>query len=159
MVLVTHAVIGAALTTRIGNILGSFLVGVVSHYIFDMVPHWHYPAPRLIKAVNTKPGTKSVTFTRQLFPDMVRVAIDLALGISLSLIFFDADMPVILAGAFGAVLPDLLAGSAKIWPLPPLVLHERIHRWIHTDIRIDNRHIIGISSQVLLIILFILLFS
>ena len=159
MVLVTHAIIGTALAQRLGNLGAVFLIGFLSHYIFDMVPHWHYPSPRIVKAMHpSRMGKKTVSFSSDFFPEMARVALDLALGFALSFLFFKAEPVTIFIAATGAVLPDLLVGWARMWPRRALVLHDRFHRWVHSEIRLDDNHILGIGSQIGIIILSVFLF-
>jgi hypothetical protein len=158
MILVTHAVVGGALVHTAVSVGGALTAGVLSHYLFDMIPHWHYHVPKVKEISSRVPGSAPAKFSRALWRDVQWIALDLAAGIILSLFFFDGSWLVISAGAFGAVLPDILAGAAKFWPQKLLVWHDKFHRWIHTDIRLDDRPILGISTQVAIIVLFVLLF-
>jgi hypothetical protein len=158
MILVTHAVIGAALTNRIGNLVSVFIVAFISHYIFDMIPHWHYPTPKIIKALTKPAGEKTISISPVYFSDFARILIDLILGLVVVWAFFDMSLTTIIVAVFGAVLPDLMAGFARIWPQKLLVLHSRFHRWVHTDIRLDDKHLLGIGTQLGLSLLLILLF-
>lgn len=159
MVLTTHAVIGAALTQHVGDYAAVFILSFASHYVADMIPHWHYPTNKLKKAVETKPGTKSISFNAHFFPEMVRVAFDLGLGVAISLMFFEVSPSIIILGAFAATIPDLMVGAGHIWPNAFLTWHDRLHRWIHSSTNLDDRPLLGIGSQVVLIILFIFLFG
>ena len=123
-----------------------------------MIPHWHYPVPRIKKAVDGNFGKKTVTLEQHFWPEFVRIFFDLGLGIGLSLAIFDGSPVVIAAAVFGAVLPDLLVGLAKFYPATVLVWHDRFHRWVHTQTRLDDRHFFGIASQASIALLCIWLF-
>ncbi|MDA1334533.1 MAG: hypothetical protein O2794_00760 [bacterium] len=158
MILVTHAVVGAAFGHRLSSAAIAFVIGIISHYVFDMIPHWHYKPTKIREATKDKPfGVKTLTLGREHIPELAAIGLDLTAGLILSFIFFDGAPLVILASVIGAVLPDLVVGFTKIYPLKPLVWHDRFHRWMHSDIDLDEKHIIGIGSQTAIIILFILL--
>ncbi|MEK7631037.1 MAG: hypothetical protein AAB417_03360 [Patescibacteria group bacterium] len=158
MILVTHAVVGSALVHTAASVGGALAVGVLSHYLFDMIPHWHYHVPKVKEISLRVPGSAPIQFSRALLNDVRWIVLDLTAGIVLSFLFFSGSWLVIGAGAFGAVLPDLLVGASKFWPQKLLVWHDRFHRWIHTDIRLDDRPMLGITSQAGIAILFVLLF-
>lgn len=158
MILVTHAVVGSALVHTAVSVGGALTVGMLSHYLFDMIPHWHYHVPKVKEASLRVPGSAPIKLTKALFNDIRWIALDLASGFFLALLFFDGSWLVIGAGAFGAVLPDLLVGAGKFWPQKLLVWHDKFHRWIHTDIRLDDRPILGITTQAGIALLFVLLF-
>jgi len=158
MILVTHSIVGSALVHTAASIGGAFAAGVLSHYLFDMIPHWHYHVPKVKEVALRVPGSAPAKFTKALLSDIRWIVLDLASGFILAFLFFDGSWLVIGAGAFGAVLPDLLVGLGKFWPQTLLVWHDRFHRWIHTDIRLDDRPMLGISTQAGIAILFVLLF-
>ena len=57
MLLITHAITGAALATIQKSIPAAFAIGLVSHYLLDMIPHYdHNVAPLLAK--NDKAGIR-----------------------------------------------------------------------------------------------------
>ncbi len=157
MILMTHAVIGAALTHQTAQYGIIFFIAFVSHYLFDMIPHWHYNVPHVKWAAHLQPG-KTLTMQWRFVPDIIRVGIDLTIGVALAFLFFDGLPEAVVIGALGAVLPDILAGLAKFWPLRVLVWHDRFHRWMHTTRDLDHRPVLGISTQLAIILFFILLF-
>ncbi len=159
MILVTHAIIGSAIGHRASSVLVAFVMGFASHYIFDMIPHWHYPVPKIEAAVFMPFGKKSITLDRRYWPEFGRILADLTLGILISLFLFNGSLMIVLAAAVGAVLPDLLVGFSKFNPVPALVWHDRFHRWIHTTTRLDDYHVFGILSQASIIVISIWIFS
>lgn len=89
--------------------------------------------------------------------DLFNIGIDFLAGILISLIFFHPnlsfDIPLvsILAGAIGGVAPDPL--QFLYWKIPNrfLTVLQKFHiHFAHSKIDIDSRHLLGISSQVLL---------
>jgi hypothetical protein len=158
MILVTHGLIGAALTHRYANGALIFLTAMASHYVFDMVPHWHYRVPRIHRAVNAASGEKTLTLKAAFLPDIGRIVIDLVMGLVLSTYLFPGSEKAIVIGVMGAVTPDLLVGLSHFYPARILVWHDRFHRWIHTPVRIDHRPLIGITSQIAIALFFIFFF-
>lgn len=117
MVLLSHAVVGAAIGVAVKNSLWSFLIGILSHHLMDSFPHIDYGS-RLIKEsgprfLGQKPKLKpdsprkfDETFWKILFVDF-SVAWTVFLWIFYRLpenlwlsVFF---------GALGALLPDVIA--------------------------------------------------
>lgn len=158
MILVTHGVIGGALTHRASSVFVAFCIGLLSHYLADAIPHWHYNSPKIKNAVRAPFGKKTLSLKNAPYAEIMRICVDLLIGISLSLLIFPGNPIVIFVGAMGAVLPDLLTGLSRFWPMPLLVLHERFHRWIHTNILLDDYPVVGIGSQILIAVIFIFLF-
>lgn len=158
MILVSHSIIGAALTHRSLDLAAVFFVGVASHYLLDMIPHWHYNVPRIKSAVSETHGIKTLSMKANIIPELMYILIDLMLGFLLSLIIFGESPEIIAFGVFGAVLPDLLVGFGRFFPMPVLVWHDRFHRWVHSNIMLDDSPISGVLLQALTVFLFIYLF-
>ena len=158
MILITHSVVGAALAHGQTRYAAIFILAFASHYLFDMIPHWHYNVPQIKKAVLSPAGKKTFFINAVFAPDIMRIALDLAIGITLSQVLFAGDQVATFIGAFGAVLPDLLVGLSKFWPQRTLVLHDRFHRWMHTSARLDDKPLVGIASQAAIMLFFIWLF-
>ena len=158
MILVSHGIIGAALTHRSLGLATVFLVGVASHYLMDMIPHWHYNVPRIKHAVSETHGIKTLSIKASLVPEFMYILIDLMLGFLLSLIIFGGSSEAIVLGVFGAIFPDLLVGLGRFFPISVLVWHDQFHRWMHSNVMLDDSPIIGILFQALTVFLFIYLF-
>ena len=155
MILATHALAGAALTHTYKNLVIAFFVSFVSHYFLDMIPHWHYHVPRIKKITRGHEVISIKDIDREILWEIGKISIDFLLGLTVSLVVFDGSGIAVLVGVFGAILPDLLAGLAKVLPLKPLMWHDKFHRWIHTDIILDGAPIIGTSTQFILALLFV----
>lgn len=160
MVLVTHAVVGAALGQLLpGGPILSGIIGFVSHFALDLVPHWDYRLSAVIKG--ERPGeTDRVLSGRPLAIDVGKVLFDVALGALLIWWFLTSpweSSTVIWAGAFGALLPDGLQFlSLKFRPrwLEPL---QRFHHLVHSEQDFKTRPLAGIGYQLLLIVATIML--
>jgi len=84
------------------------------------------------------------------------MAIDVFAPIAILAVVARPETPIaiasIAAGMFGAALPDLLAVLSKFIPTKLLVFHQKIHLYyIHTKIFLDDRPVIGIGSQALIV--------
>lgn len=157
MILVTHAIIGGAVGRLLPyNPVLAFSLGFLSHFLTDAIPHWHYPLfSRKPKVAD--PMDSDMLLNKWFVVDLFNIGIDFFAGIAVSLIFFHPaisfDIPLIsvLAGAIGGVAPDPL--QFIYWKMPNRALTElqkfHIH-FAHSKINIDSRHILGISSQILL---------
>lgn len=158
MILVTHELIGAALAGRYANYATIFFVAFASHYIFDMIPHWHYPVPTIKAAVNASGYKKRLQLDETVMREIIRITIDLGLGLVIALFFFNASLAAVFLAALGATAPDLIVGFGRFYPHPVLAWHDRFHRWIHADTDLDHRPLIGIGSQLAIAVVFVFLF-
>ncbi|MEX1026638.1 MAG: hypothetical protein WD049_01335 [Candidatus Paceibacterota bacterium] len=134
MVLSTHSVIGATTATILTRdpALG-FLVGVASHFLLDMVPHWDYTL-----ASKRDPGTddvqhKTMVFGRAFLFDCVKMGFDFGLGIAVVsvLAFSEPSVAwVLVAGLWGGVLPDILQfcyfRAPRVFGWAQMI-HESVH--------------------------------
>ena len=145
MVLATHAVVGGALGRFLPPPL-SFLVGFLSHFLFDAIPHWDYPLGSR-KVDPTNKLNTDLTIGRAFVFDLTKIALDLAIGFSLVFFFHLAFW-----AAVGAVLPDFLQFAYFKLRWPALRRLQRFHVWIHATKRLDERMILGPTLQILLIV-------
>lgn len=162
MILATHAVIGAstALIFRQNPIIGLTLA-FVGHFIFDIIPHWHYPLKSL-ENNSDSPLNYRMVFDRRFLKDLRIIGIDFALGILLSLFFaqaiFNQYLWLAFFGAVAGVLPDFLQLVYYLFPRwLPIRYLQIFHEWIHAKKNLDKQHFVGINSQVVISALFILL--
>lgn len=151
MILVTHALIGAAAASPFGaaHYAVAFLIGYASHLLTDAIPHWDY---RLIslgdqeKSDDFRWAFKSAAFRK----DALRVAFDFTAGAAL--IFFlrpEPSLPLLYA-ALGGMAPDLLQGIYFTRYVPFLKPLQRLHDFFHTEIKLGPYPLIGIPFQVAL---------
>lgn len=153
MILGTHAIAGGTTATLVtGNPLIGFIVGMATHYILDIFPHWQYEL-RSKRSTGTK-------FDMALGPafirDLVVTGIDAALGLAVlgatavwsGTIQLDTALLAspLVWGAIGGMLPDPLQFVYGKWPRPPMTWLQRFHHLFHNDAW-HNRVVIGNIAQ------------
>jgi hypothetical protein len=148
MILVTHAITGAAVGQLVGNPVAALVYGFVSHFLLDAIPHWDYPL--------SEGEVKSGRVPRR---DLIKIAADGLLGLA-SVFIANALFPSLLwwpmvLGAIGAMLPDALQFAYFKTKWRWLYYLQTFHEWIHTSVRLvgnRNRVILGVVSQVLIVL-------
>ena len=109
MILLTHSIAGAALAATQKDPLLAILVGFLSHFVLDVVPHWEYK----IKPLQEDP------LSREALPAYRKIVIDGLSGVAVPLALFvlwqDADFWLVFSGIIGAMLPDALQGVHLFW--------------------------------------------
>jgi hypothetical protein len=152
MILTTHAIVGAALAQHTDSATLAFAIGFVSHHILDLIPHWQYSVPQLDSG-------KRLKINKALLSDLLRVTVDLAIGLVIVLAFFRENLYISFFALAGAILPDILWGISRIWPLKPLVLYDKFNHFLQSRANLNQiSPIIGIGSQLAIILLAILFF-
>ncbi|MEI6345953.1 MAG: hypothetical protein WCO79_01855 [bacterium] len=163
MTLSTHAVVGAAVAAALPNhpILGG-LFAFGSHFLLDALPHWDY---KILSASANPEVPSKLVFDRLFLLDLVRIGGDALLGLVVAGVFFghfSAIFPIRLEnwfwliGAACAMLPDFLQFVYSKYPKGPIAQLQAFHRWIHTSYRLEGKTVIGIASQVALVIIVLL---
>lgn len=162
MTLGTHAIVGGSLAVLASaDPVATFCLGFLSHFVLDSIPHYDYPLLSLYQNVDDKLDV-GMNFGRLFLLDILRIGADFGIGL-LVLFMFYGDRPsfpyIILAGAFGAVLPDgLQFAYFKLKKAPlraPLRLLQRFHLFIHAESNLNNRPVFGIFCQVLVVAAFL----
>ena len=163
MTLTTHAIVGATLATLVPNnpVLG-FAIGFGSHYLLDAIPHWAYPVAGLEKDKENSLNTKMV-ISKTSHKDLLKVCADGICGLIFSFLIlggiFHHDLAMILMGALGGMLPDLLQFCYWMWKPKILKPLQMLHNWAHTSMRIDDKPVIGVLSQLAIIAFVVLIFK
>lgn len=126
MTIVPHALVGASTAIFTNNIYVAFLVGLISHFILDGLPHLE-PSSLV---TNNPDGTKHWSI-------WVYVFVAAELLISITFFYFlrqRADFNLLLAGAAGGILPDLIINNPFLQFLhdkPVIKYFFRFHGKIH----------------------------
>lgn len=156
MTLATHMATGAAISGLFATSPGqAFLVGWLTHYLFDTIVHWDYPIASY-SSEKSKPDKTKISFGRMMIFDVSKVAIDVLIGIIIVTIFYyrfsDQNLWLFVAGALGSVVPDLAQFLYGIFKSRPLGILQKFHHFMHAEKTLSDRPVIGIGSQVSLIL-------
>lgn len=151
MVLLPHALVGAAIGAAVKNPVLSLLVGIVSHHVLDAFPHLDYGS-RVIR----KSGPRYLGRKPEFSPDSPRkfdetfwkiLFVDFTIAWSVFLwIFYRLPQNLwvsVFCGAFGSLLPDVISFY------PPLVRKftkkfrwaagiSQIHNFFHWGLPVRN---------------------
>ncbi len=148
MLLLAHTATGAVIGQKIDSLFIVAILGFISHFVLDHVPHWNYSVPK--------------NFTVRTF---INILPDIIPSVLIYFVFISAfpdQWLSISVGVAGAILPDFLILSKYFKKLsvvfkPLNHFHERIQGHLPKSIEIP----IGLFNQVLylgiLIVLFIIL--
>ncbi len=110
--------VGAAIGTQTPHAWLAFIFGIISHYFFDLMPHWDYLSEK--RSIGTN--------------DYVKMLVDLSLGSTMVIMLarsHPASFFVMLIGAFGAILPDCLELARRVFKIKWLLPFWYFHRYIH----------------------------
>ncbi len=158
MILSSHALIGAAVARVFtSNPILAFIIGFMSHYLVDAIPHWQYRLTSLMNGHGDLKEKKVVT-TKGLVRDFLYLSLDFCFGMLLPLYFFWADgrgageFPLAIAlGAFGGMLPDALQFFHWLMPKGLLDLHQKFHNRVHTKNEFHPGSIPGALLQIVIV--------
>lgn len=124
MFLTVHATVGAVLGKATPNPWVAFILGFISHFIVDMIPHGNESV--LVSGVTQKDRVRRL---------LMVVAIDGALVLALLAWWLFVLKVVnpwsVLAGVIGGVLPDALQAPNHLFSKKYLLRYERIHQIFH----------------------------
>lgn len=157
MVLTTHAVVGGAIGRLLAfNPFLAFIVGFLSHFILDIIPHWDYP---LQSKTTDSRGMKQLHFRFGLpaVIDFSRIGLDFLIGLALVYWLFPLSQGTswftssVIWGALGAILPDALQFVYSQWRPRWLAGLQRFHLFIHAKQDLNRRPVLGITLQISLI--------
>jgi len=154
MTLGTHAVVGASVASLVpGSPVLAFILGFVSHFLLDAIPHWDYK----LHSLERKNGDKmqsDMHFNRAFLFDLMHISFDALLGLLIAFIAFRGSPAfpyIILIGATGAMLPDALQFVYFKWKREPLRSLQRFHGWVHAKGRVHDPFL-GIMFQIIVVI-------
>ena len=124
MTLTTHTVIGAAIGSLIGNPLAGFILGMLSHFLVDMIPHGDIELYDLFR--KRKKRALPVAY----------VSIDYTIALVFALFLFPGGATAEVRSAFawgvaGSVLPDILVGLSDIFKHQTLHAFRKFHFFFH----------------------------
>lgn len=162
MTFTPHALAGAALGVATGNPYAGFVLGVISHHLLDMVPHFDQYTFRIESSRANYLGLGGEYVWHAFIPrDWLMLAIDVMLAsfIFLGILWFLPPIlwPAIFFSALGGLLPDII-NSSKLWTerftkdLAPLRIYHAFHTHFHFTVS-PSLIWLGVATQVIVIIL------
>jgi len=161
MVLFTHSISGAAtaLIFRRYPVL-ALIMAFLSHFVLDLIPHWHYKILSRTKDSSLPFGEK-LSFGKKFLKDLARTGLDFGMGLAVSLfvsqIFFPGNFWLTFFGACAGALPDALQvfyyrfESSKL-----LYWFQWFHEKVHAKTNLDNNPAKGIFYQIFISIAFVI---
>jgi hypothetical protein len=156
MIITSHIVAGAASGSVASNLWVAFLYGFISHFILDYIPHTDISS---FLPKRNKQGFDSSPYFKNIKLILLDALISLILIIVL-LIFAQGKSWLIIIGAFGGILPDLLDNNPFVTPYLrrnyffKKYFHEMIHHRIHYSVRREQGWgwlILGMVTQLVII--------
>ena len=159
MILAVHALGGGVAGTFASSWPIAVIFSLASHFILDAIPHWHYP----IQAEKEKMGgglKELILHVRKpkdlahypIFRDILSAGLDFFIGFALlswlAWNFQPGNFWLIVGSGLIGILPDFLTLLYLLFPKNrSLAWFRKIHKKIHARERLDDRHLLGISSQ------------
>lgn len=140
-----HALVGAAIATKIPNPAVSLPLAFASHFVLDMVPHWN---PHL----NTELKKHGHVTKKSTYIVVADVVLSLVLGSFVATNFATSNIHMfyIFGGAFFGVLPDVVEGPYFFlkWK------NELVQKWLkfQKSIQVDTTVVPGLVTQLSTII-------
>lgn len=156
MVLGTHAVIGGTLgaISRAHPII-AFLIGFVSHFLLDTIPHWDYELLSSTKRKTDNPLEGDMVFGKDFIRDIFCIGIDFGIGLVVTSFLFlngylggEEVLVSVIFGALGGVAPDFLQFAYMKIRKEPFISLQKFHIFIHAKRRLDGQFIIGPILQI-----------
>ena len=149
MFLTVHTSAALLIATKITNPILGFILGIISHFILDIIPHGE-----------EKTVMSSRTNKRQQIWAMFRLAsIDAINAIIFLITFLWQYQPqnywLFIVTVFGAWLPDLAWGSIEFFKLKSIAWILKFHHKIHDLISWDYPLVYGLLFQLLFMVFMI----
>jgi uncharacterized membrane protein len=147
MLVTTHGLLGALIGKEVGFPPLAFLLGFISHFLLDSIPHCDGPDDVAGRDEND-PNTKA---------QYALVSFDLLLSLIIVIYFLNVKLatPAMIWGAIGALLPDLI-DNVPLWKkkIRKLAFFKDFHAF-HAKIQsIKTSLWFGLSIQYALAIFF-----
>ena len=157
MTLSAHAVVGASVASIMPShpVLG-FVAGFGSHFLSDAIPHWDcFHLLKSVKKDDKNPINTELIFNKNFLGDLFKIGSDGILGLLLVYLIFifpgTFSTIAVLAGAIGGMIPDFFIFVQMKLKCEPFTSLRKFHMWIHSKIQFDNRPVLGISLQVIIV--------
>ncbi len=159
MTLSVHSVVGAGLSiVARANPLTAFVMGFLSHFVLDAIPHWDYP---LRSATNSSTSSiEDMRVGKDFVFDLLKIIADAILGLAVVMFVFQPEFysfsDIITSGIFwgvvGGMAPDFLQFVYFKFKIQPFISLQHFHSWIHhSEKKFNNRYLVGPALQIAII--------
>ncbi len=145
MIITPHILAGAAIGSASRSYWLVAILALLSHFIFDVIPHAEYDLPALKRKIKGR---------GMLFFDLAKIGVDFSIGF-LIIIFLTknyADLSYILTGMFFGILPDIFSFLGFVFDFRFLKTLYGYHNAAHI---FRNKHVpkwIKYASQIAVIL-------
>jgi hypothetical protein len=167
MIYTSHIVIGAAIGAKAQSLGLIVILGLLSHLILDLIPHYDYSLKKIVAFVHKKKGG----LHKGVFIDCLKVIIDILLG--LTIVFFVlykkdffininyTHLWLIIAGIFFSTLPDLTQTFFHLFPSKIGKKYIKFHHTLHWHNKQKEGKItfFGLTTQIIVIVISVFLLS
>ena len=161
MIITPHLLIGAAIGAKIKYLGWIIVLGLLSHFILDKIPHWDYGNRAFQKFKKNKSYKILFIFFLQLMIDGLIGLVIVLFIVWQKNIVEPKHLLFILIGILASLLPDILLGTSwlfhnkfkkfsKIW----INFHEKI---LHCPKHILKLTLLGLGTEILVSIIAILI--
>lgn len=159
MILLPHIILGAVIGAKIQNLGFIIILGFLSHFIIDKIPHWDYS----IKGIKDFRETRNF---KKLVITLIKIGIDGLIGLLIVFLtlwqknMFDISyLPFILLGIFVSILPDLVGILSEIISNSFLDIFSKFHDLAHFKTKKEGElTFLGISTQIAMVIFALVVF-
>jgi hypothetical protein len=162
MFISTHALLGIVISQHVDNVPAAFGLGVISHYLLDMIPHGDEKIGQWMKK-------------RPLRGFLIALVAEVTLiSVFIITVYIKKALPrpgVVMAGLLGGTLPDLIWYSydfyrgfiLKHFPKSKKIIqdvfrlesffehHNQIHKWFHDFIKTKINLVAGVFIQAVIV--------
>lgn len=153
MTVATHTVVGAAIGFSLGNPILGFVIGFVSHFLIDMIPHGDHALSNEYRIHGNKKLPVTYLWT------------DIFISIFMLLLLFNVvpyeNKLAFTAAIAGSIIPDIIIGIYELTKSKHLRWFFDLHFWFHDffikkygDVKL-RYSLLGQASLVILLISFI----
>ena len=109
MILASHIIISGILASKTQNYFLAAVIGLISHYVLDAIPHWDYLSDEFEPGIKTE---KSFIKRKEFWREIIKITTDALAGFGFLafFVFIDKDAniaPLIVSALFG-ILPDAM---------------------------------------------------
>ena len=162
MIISPHLIVGAVIGAKTHNFGLIIALGIVSHFIIDMIPHWDYSIYNLLNFSQNKKFRKIIW-------DLIKMMVDGLFGLLIVLLIIkqknllnSRSIILISCGILISLLPDVLWGICSLFykfkiSKKYIAIHHFFHR-IGEAKKESKSTFLGLATQILVIIIALFIF-